>query len=154
MQLETLSPPKHLRYLDAQGDLRISFGMVAGYQRKEAIHFTPQTSTFGLMQQNTGLPSWFVESNILSSPYYHPQLGGIPINFISESDCAQGSSGSPTFNEQGELVGLVFDKNQEPEIFTCFYDKEVGRTVHVDIQYILWNLQHDAPYAYKEISSQ
>ena len=37
-------------------------------------------------------------------------------------------------------VGMVFDKNQVPEIFDCMYENQIGRTIHVDIQYILLNL--------------
>ena len=146
--------PKPLTYVDAQDDIRISFGTVSGYYQNEVIYFGHQTSTQGFPQKHTDLPSWFTEENIASSPYYQSHLQGIPINFISDIDGARGSSGSPTLNEKGELVGIVFDKNQYPEIFDCVYDNKTGRTVHVDIQYILWNLQHDAPYVYQEIHSQ
>ena len=146
--------PKYLTYLDGQDDLRISFGTVSGYQKTEAIYFAHQTSTLGILEKHTELPSWFTEENIVASPYYQSHLQGIPVNFISDIDCARGSSGSPTLNEKGELVGVLFDKNQYPEIFDCVYDNKTGRTVHVDIQYILWNLQYDASYVYQEINSQ
>ena len=95
----------------------------------------------------------FSEKNMMSSPYYNADLQGIPINFISDADGARGSSGSPTLNEKGELIGMVFDKNQVPEIFDCMYENQIGRTIHVDIQYILWNLFHDSNYVYTELTS-
>ena len=151
--LQAIPRKRGLMYQDAQGDLRISLGTVSGYEPRESVYFSHQTTTYGLLQKGTQLPDWFSEENMTSSPYYNADLQGIPINFISDADGARGSSGSPTLNEKGELIGVVFDKNQVPEIFDCMYENQIGRTIHVDIQYILWNLFHDSNYIYTELTS-
>ena len=151
--IEDTPKKQGLEYQDAQGDLRISLGTISGYEPRESVYFSHQTTTYGLLQKRTQLPDWFSEENMTSSPYYNPDLLGIPINFISDADGARGSSGSPTLNEKGELIGMVFDKNQVPEIFDCMYENKIGRTIHVDIQYVLWNLLHDSNYVYTELTS-
>ena len=40
-----------LDYRDAQGDLRIALGTVSGYEPRESVYLSHQTTTYGLLQK-------------------------------------------------------------------------------------------------------
>ncbi|WP_113906838.1 S46 family peptidase [Aliidiomarina celeris] len=64
----------------------------------------------------------------------------VPVNFISTADGTLGSSGSPTFNTEGRLVGLVFDLMAESTMSEWVYERTHHRLIHVDVRYVLWLL--------------
>lgn len=41
-------------------------------------------------------------------------------------------------NAQGELIGLCFDGNYEALSHKLAFDKDLNRTICVDIRYVLW----------------
>src|SRR5205809_6160037 len=49
-----------------------------------------------------------------------------------------GNSGSPILNGRGEQVGIVFDGNYEGLGNDFFYNDAKGRTISVDIRYVLF----------------
>ena len=49
-----------------------------------------------------------------------------------------GNSGSPVINSRGELIGLAFDGNYEALSHKLAFDKDLNRTICVDIRYVLW----------------
>jgi S1-C subfamily serine protease len=61
----------------------------------------------------------------------------VPFDFVSTCDISGGNSGSPTVNQKGELVGMVFDANLEALPSTYMYTDEVARAVHVSSQGIV-----------------
>ena len=57
-------------------------------------------------------------------------------------DITGGNSGSPTLNDKAEFVGLVFDGVYESIIGDWDYDTKLNRSIHVDIKYMLWVMEH------------
>jgi S1-C subfamily serine protease len=62
----------------------------------------------------------------------------VTVNFLATTDIIGGNSGSPVLNAYGEQVGLVFDGNYEGLGNDLFYDENYGRTIAVDIRYVLF----------------
>jgi hypothetical protein len=59
------------------------------------------------------------------------------LDYVSTVDIIGGSSGSPTVNKEGELVGIIFDGNIQSLAWNFVYDDREGRAVHVDSRGIL-----------------
>ena len=64
--------------------------------------------------------------------------GNLRINFISNNDITGGNSGSPVINAWGEIVGTAFDGNWEAMSGDIAFEKEVQRTISVDIRYTMF----------------
>ncbi len=101
------------QYPDATFTLRLSFGTVAGYLNGNADRRIGPFTTIGGAytrsaefgnQGDFKLPDRWVtrkaQVNLRT-----------PFNFISNLDITGGNSGSPVFNKDREIVGLVFDGN-------------------------------------------
>src|SRR4051812_11269658 len=48
------------------------------------------------------------------------------------------NSGSLVINGNGELIGLAFDGNYEALSHKLAFDKDLNRTICVDVRYVLW----------------
>jgi len=132
-------------YPDANGTLRITFGKVVGYAPRDAVWYTPQTTVGGILQKNTGSGEFDAPKNELdairankTAGYVDPQLGEVPVNFLSDVDTTGGNSGSPTLNAKGELCGLLFDGTYESLGSDFVVDPNITRSIHVDAVYMLW----------------
>ncbi|MDD8059945.1 S46 family peptidase [Shewanella metallivivens] len=151
-------------YPDANRTLRITYGMVDGYQSKDAMYKQPFTRLEGLLAKHTGKEPFNVPAKLLAaiksddlgkhrvtSVYQQPSncqfmscldkpadFNSVPVNFLSSADTTGGNSGSPVFNGKGELVGLNFDSTYEAITKDWFFNPTITRAVHVDIRYILW----------------
>lgn len=153
-------------YPDANGTLRISYGMVDGYQSRDALYKQPFTRLDGIVAKHTGVEPYNAPQKLLDaiaqkrfgdhlvkSVYQDPrswicklfscldtpeEFNSVPVNFLSSVDTTGGNSGSPVFNGKGELVGLNFDSTYEAITKDWFFNPTITRAVHVDIRYILW----------------
>lgn len=132
-------------YPDANGTLRITFGTVQGYKPRDAVRYEPQTTLPGVVAKHTGEGEFDVPDAELkairegkTAGYVDPQLGLVPVNFLSNVDTTGGNSGSPTLNHKGELCGLLFDGNFEALGSDYLVAPEITRSIHVDGVYMLW----------------
>jgi Peptidase S46 len=119
-------------YPDATFTLRLSYGAVKGYM--EAGKKIPPFTTLGGLYDRAAkfqhkfpytLPPRWMEKKAavdLSTPF----------NFVSTNDIIGGNSGSPTINQNGELVGLIFDGNIQSLVGDFVYDESVNRAISVD----------------------
>jgi len=132
-------------YPDANGTLRVTFGKVVGYSPKDAVVYTPKTTLSGILQKNTGSGEFDAPKAELeairankTAGYVDPQLGEVPVDFLSDVDTTGGNSGSPTLNAKGELCGLLFDGTYESLGSDFVVDPKITRSIHVDAVYMLW----------------
>jgi hypothetical protein len=120
-----------LAYADANGTLRLSFGKVKGYQPVDAVWYQPFSTVQGMAVQPQASALAATDTPL-------------PVNFLSSIDtCGRGSS-APTFNTQGELVGLMFSGVAENQLANWHYDAKRSRAVHLDIRYLLWQLRQSS----------
>jgi V8-like Glu-specific endopeptidase len=70
--------------------------------------------------------------------YIDAKRNTLVVNFITTNDITGGNSGSPVINGNGELIGLAFDGNYEALSHKIQFDKNLNRTICVDVRYVLW----------------
>jgi hypothetical protein len=125
-------------YPDATFTLRLSFGQVKGYV-EDGQQVQPFTFLSGLYERATGEdpfrlpPSW-----LKARPRLNLQT---PFNFVSTNDIIGGNSGSPIFNKDAEIVGIVFDGNIQSLGGEYGFDEATNRTVSVHGEGILEGLR-------------
>ncbi len=136
-------------YPDATFTLRLSFGVVKGYE--EAGQPVPAFTTFSSlyaraaeMKQRPPFdlpPLWEKRKSSLD-----PKT---PFNFVSTCDIIGGNSGSPVINRAGEFVGIIFDGNLESLPWDYAFNDEQGRATSVHSAAILQALHR--VYGAKEL---
>ncbi len=149
-------------YPEANGTLRLSFGRVEGYTPEDGALALPQTTLAGMSRKVRGSPfdaPLRVLEEVPAAPrtrWSDPSLGDVPVNFTTTVDNTNGNSGSPTLNAQGEIVGIVFDRNWEAVAADWRYDPSLTRSIHVDIRYLLWMLDRveRAPVLLNELGAR
>ena len=134
-------------YPDANGTLRFSYASVKGYSPRDGLVATPQTVLAGQLAKDTGaepfeLPAGVREAAATASQTYwaDPELGDVPVDFLSNGDTTGGNSGSPVIDGQGRWIGLNFDRVWENIAGDYGYNVERSRNVIVDVRYLLWVL--------------
>ena len=130
-------------YPDANSTLRFTYGNVKGYSPREAVVYSPFTSLRGMIEKDTGVNPFDVPQKLKDLQRARDfgrfgANGSVPVNFLASTDIIGGNSGSPVMNAYGEQVGLVFDGNYEGLGNEIFYGSDYGRTIAVDIRYVLF----------------
>ncbi|MCO4322274.1 S46 family peptidase [Aliidiomarina quisquiliarum] len=134
---------------NANRTLRISEGQVLGYRPdpdpnnfRLALTYLDVFRDHLQAEKDSNLPSSFRRALTRHGKkcFINQARGSVTVNFISTADGALGSSGAPTFDSQGHLVGLVFDLMAESTMSDWIYARNRHRLVHVDIRYLLWIL--------------
>jgi hypothetical protein len=133
---------------DANGTLRVTYGTVKDKVVADGIRWSAFTTLWGIEQKHTGEGEFDAPARQLEAigalrcgeqtPYVHPALGDVPVDFLSTVDTTGGNSGSPTLNGKGELVGLLFDGTYDSISSDFLYDAVNTRSIHVDARYMLW----------------
>lgn len=118
-------------YADSNATLRLSFGRVKGYQPLDAVWYQPFSTIKGLHQL---LNADSGTDNAAAS---------LPVNFLSTNDSVWPDNSAMTLNKHGELVGLMFSGVAENQLAQWHYDHHHSRAVHLDIRYLLWQMQQD-----------
>jgi hypothetical protein len=133
-------------YPDANGSLRLTWGNVTGRKRDGQI-WTPFTTAEGLLAKHTGKGEFDAPDAAVFAirakdygAYTAPELGTLPVDFMSTVDITNGNSGSSTLNARGEFVGLAFDGTLDGVISDWAYAADRNRTIHVDSRFMLWTM--------------
>ena len=147
-------------YPDANSTLRVSYGKVTPLKARDAVTYSPLTSTAGIVEKNTGVEPFDAPKPLLDAiakgdyaGYLDKRSGVMPVDFLSNLDTTGGNSGSPVMNARGQLVGLNFDSNWEAVSASWMFDPRYKRAIHVDMRYMRWLMDkvYPAPHLLKEL---
>lgn len=133
-------------YPDANLSMRVSYGKVGSYKPRDAVFYDYVTTSKGLLEKykpkdyEYDLPAKQIEliKKKDFGQYIDKGKNDLVIGFITSNDITGGNSGSPVINGNGHLIGLAFDGNYEALSHKIAFDKDLNRTINVDIRYVLW----------------
>ncbi|MEP6513256.1 MAG: S46 family peptidase, partial [Parafilimonas sp.] len=133
-------------YPDANFTMRVSYGNVKSYHPRDAVMYDYACTLTGVMDKykpgdyEFDLPQKFIDLYNAHDfgRYADPLRNDIVVTFITTNDITGGNSGSPVMNGKGELIGLAFDGNYEALSHKMAFDKDLNRTICVDVRYVLW----------------
>ncbi|HZJ61680.1 MAG TPA: S46 family peptidase [Chitinophagaceae bacterium] len=146
MQKDTVKAKK--MYPDATFTMRVSYGTVKGYNPRDAVHYDCVTTSKGFLEKYIPEDYEFdIYPKVLEmmkkkdfGQYIDKGKNDLVVAFITNNDITGGNSGSPVVNSKGELLGLAFDGNYEALSHKIAYDKDLNRTICVDIRAVLWTI--------------
>lgn len=133
-------------YPDANFSMRVSYGSVKSYRPRDAVFYDYVTTSKGIIEKYVAgdyefdLPAKQIE--LLKKrdfgQYIDKAKNDLVIGFITTNDITGGNSGSPVIDGEGNLIGLAFDGNYEALSHKIAFDKDLNRTINVDVRYVLW----------------
>ncbi len=133
-------------YPDANFSMRVSFGNVKSYAPRDAVKYDYVCTSKGILEKYVAgdyefdLPANQVE--LLKKrdfgQYIDKAKNDLVVTFITTNDITGGNSGSPVMDANGNLIGLAFDGNYEALSHKIAFDKDLNRTICVDVRYVLW----------------
>src|SRR5262249_22709973 len=68
---------------------------------------------------------------------FNQRFAAMPVDFVSTNDITGGNSGSSILNRSLEIVGLIFDGNEEAMAGDWAYSEVAGRALSTDIRFAL-----------------
>jgi len=133
-------------YPDANFSMRVSYGAVKSYRPRDAVFYDYVTTSKGVLEKYKAgdyefdLPAKQIE--LLKKrdfgQYIDKRTNDLVVGFITTNDITGGNSGSPVIDGSGNLIGLAFDGNYEALSHKIAFDKDLNRTINVDVRYVLW----------------
>ena len=133
-------------YPDANFTLRATHGKVAGYtdRQHKAVPFTTKLGDMFVLSRsrdNRGdfaLPPRFrAWREKMGDAVFRRKYASLPVDFVSTNDITGGNSGSAMLNRSLEIVGLIFDGNEEAMAGDWTYSETAGRALSTDIRFAL-----------------
>ena len=147
-------------YPDANLTLRVAYGHIKGYSPADGVYYVPSSTIKGIMEKDN--PNIF-DYNIpqrLRDIYamkdygrWADASGEVPVCFIATNHTTGGNSGSPVINENGDLIGLNFDRVWEGTMSDIVFDPEICRNIALDVRYVLFTIEKigGASYLFDEM---
>jgi hypothetical protein len=133
-------------YPDANFSMRVSYGNVKSYNPRDAVHYDYECTGKGILEKYVAgdyefdLPGKLIElfKKKDFGQYIDKGRNDLVVTFITTNDITGGNSGSPVIDANGNLLGLAFDGNYEALSHKIAFDKDLNRTICVDVRYVLW----------------
>ncbi len=142
-------------YPDANLTLRVTYGKVEGYKPNDAVTYKHYTTLKGIMEKDDPDRAEYNVPERLSDLYkskdfgnYSDRSGDMPVAFTASTHTTGGNSGSPAVNENGQLIGINFDRCWEGTMSDILFDPDQCRNIMVDIRYVLFIIDKFAGAGY------
>ena len=145
--VKEMNPAAALKmYPDANLSMRVSYGNVKSYKPRDGVVYDYICTGKGILEKYVAgdyefdLPAKQIEliKNKDYGQYIDKGKNDLVVTFITTNDITGGNSGSPVIDANGNLLGLAFDGNYEALSHKIAFDKDLNRTICVDIRYVLW----------------
>jgi hypothetical protein len=136
--------PNDKHWPDANSTLRITYGKLEGSSPKDGMIYENHTTIDGIIEKNKiGNPDFELLPRMIdlhSKKEYgnYAQDGELWVCFTASNHTTGGNSGSPVINENGQLIGINFDRTWESTMSDYMFDKGKCRNIVCDIRYVLW----------------
>ena len=133
-------------YPDANFTLRVTYGKVAGFKDKsgKAVPFATRFADMFTLAQSRGNKGDFAMPSAIDAwrkrigdAAFKEKFANLPVDFVTTNDITGGNSGSSTLNRNLEIVGLIFDGNEEAMAGDWAYSEVAGRALSTDIRFAL-----------------
>lgn len=133
-------------YPDANFTQRVTYGRLAGYTDHlgKSVPFTTKFDDMLALAKARGssgdfalprkLQAW---RESMADDLFRQKYAALPVNFVSTNDITGGNSGSATLNRSLDIVGLIFDGNEEAMAGDWTYSEVSGRALSTDIRFAL-----------------
>ncbi|MBP6459557.1 MAG: S46 family peptidase, partial [Crocinitomicaceae bacterium] len=152
--------PNEKHWPDANSTLRITYGKLEGSSPKDGMMYEDHTTIDGIIEKNKSgnpdfelLPRMF---DLYNKKEFGPyaQDNELWVCFSASNHTTGGNSGSPVLNENGQLIGINFDRTWESTMSDYMFDPSRCRNVVCDIRYVLWviDIYSNANHLIKEMN--
>ncbi|MGM0407125.1 MAG: S46 family peptidase [Bacteroidota bacterium] len=129
---------------DANFTMRVSYGEVKGSYPRDGIKYLYYTTLDGVMEKDDPDIYDYDVPEKLRELYENKDFGQyevnqtVPVCFIATNHTTGGNSGSPVLDENGNLIGLNFDRAWEGIMSDMIFDPKQSRNISLDIRYLLF----------------
>lgn len=138
--------PDKTFYPDANFTQRVSYGSITGMKPRDGMTYNWFTTIDGIIEKENPSNKEFVVPSKLKELYNRKDFGNytdkksgkLQTCFLSNNDITGGNSGSPVLDGNGNIIGIAFDGNWEGAAGDIYFDKNLNRTISVDIRYVLF----------------
>lgn len=142
-------------YPDANSTLRVAYGKVNNYKPKDGVEYNYYTTLDGIMEKYIPKDEEFDVPEKLRDLYnkkdygqYANKNGKLQVAFTASNHTTGGNSGSPVFNDKGQLIGTNFDRNWEGTMSDIMYNPNQCRNIVLDVRYTLFVIDKFAGAGY------
>ena len=141
-------------YADANLTLRVSYGKVEGYQPVDGVYYKHFTTLKGIMEKDNpeiydyDVPDRLKELYEKKDFGRYESDGSVPVCFVASNHTTGGNSGSPVVNDNGELIGINFDRVWEGTMSDIMFDPKVCRNISLDMRFVLFIIDKYAGAGY------
>lgn len=133
-------------YPDANQTMRVNYGNVKSYTPRDGVKYSYACTLEGIKEKyKPGDYEFDAPVKLMElidkkdyGQYIDKTENDVVVTFITTNDITGGNSGSPVLNAKGELIGLCFDGNYEALGHKIAFDKDLTRTICLDIRYMLF----------------
>lgn len=142
-------------YPDANSTLRVAYGKVNNYKPRDGVEYNYYTTLDGIMEKYIPKDEEFDVPEKLRDLYnkkdygqYANKNGKLQVAFTASNHTTGGNSGSPVFNDKGQLIGTNFDRNWEGTMSDIMYNPNQCRNIVLDVRYTLFVIDKFAGAGY------